>query len=253
MRCPEVNVRGGTLFGEARGEGMDYLLLHAGGEDRTVWRPVMDALAAAGASSAAYDQRGHGESGGSKSDGVSAYGDDVAAMLAAQRGLPIVAGASLGGFAAILALADPAVQARAAGLVLVDVVPVKDMERVRRFLRQLGPEIATSPLVENILGQSDRIASAVAAIRLPILLVRAGDSGPVSDEDAAHLQAHCPHVQFARIAEAGHLVARDSPQRLAETLLEFRANMRAAARQAIQPHGHPSAFRTRSIFHRRKR
>src|SRR5262245_9131208 len=108
------------LAGEARGAGSGVLLLHAGGETRAVWRPIMDSLAERGFRSMAFDQRGHGESGGSPLDGVSAYGDDARAMIQLMH-RPVVVGASLGGFALMLAL--QALEGEVAGFVLVDVTP----------------------------------------------------------------------------------------------------------------------------------
>lgn len=58
------------LAAERVGAGPPVLLLHAGGETRAVWRRVMQTLAKRGYLAEAYDQRGHGESGGSPEDGV---------------------------------------------------------------------------------------------------------------------------------------------------------------------------------------
>ncbi|MCE3289817.1 MAG: alpha/beta fold hydrolase, partial [Caulobacter sp.] len=106
------------------GAGPDMLLLHAGGERRTVWRPVMRQLAWQ-CRCTAYDQRGHGDSEGDRSAPVTVFGEDTVAMIAQLRA-PVVVGASLGGFAALLALDQ--VERDVAGLVLVDVVPDPDPE-----------------------------------------------------------------------------------------------------------------------------
>jgi len=84
----------------------------------------------------AYDQRGHGESGGDRGQPATEYGRDAVAMTDALT-LPVVVGASLGGFAALLALADAEVEMNTAGLALVDVVPDPDPDRARRFLATL--------------------------------------------------------------------------------------------------------------------
>ena len=110
------------LRGEEAGVGPTVLLLHAGGERRQVWTPVIDVLVDAGFRCVAFDQRGHGDSGGSQ-QALAPCADDVAAMLHAEPPGCVVVGASLGGLAAIAALGDPAVRTRVAGLVLVDVVP----------------------------------------------------------------------------------------------------------------------------------
>jgi len=122
-----------VLRGEESGAGPAVLLLHAGGERRQVWRPVAELLVADGFRCVAYDQRGHGDGGGSV-DALAACADDVAAMVRAEPSGCVIVGASLGGLAAVAALADPAVRARVAGLVLVDVVPCLNPDRVRGFL-----------------------------------------------------------------------------------------------------------------------
>src|SRR5437868_12698546 len=88
-----------TLRYDGTGRGPDVLLLHAGGEDRRVWHPIMERLAVSGLSATAYDQRAHGESGGERAQPVTYHGQDTAAMIALLT-LPVVVGASLGGFAA---------------------------------------------------------------------------------------------------------------------------------------------------------
>lgn len=96
------------------GDGPAALLLHAGGEWRRVWHKIMEPLAGRGFLTVAYDQRGHGESGGSLDAPLPVLGADTAAMIQ-QLVAPVVVGASLGGFAALSALADPKVQAQVAG------------------------------------------------------------------------------------------------------------------------------------------
>jgi pimeloyl-ACP methyl ester carboxylesterase len=49
-----------TLYCDSLGHGQEILLLHAGGERRRVWHPVMGYLANHGCRCVAYDQRGHG-------------------------------------------------------------------------------------------------------------------------------------------------------------------------------------------------
>ena len=117
-----------TLKGTATGSGPTVLLLHAGGEHRGVWAPLVAHLAEQGLRTVAYDQRGHRDSPG------------PATTLRGVRGgrrrdgppepAPVVmVGASLGGLAAVAALAEPQVARDVAGLVLVDVVPDPDPVR----------------------------------------------------------------------------------------------------------------------------
>ena len=212
------------LIGEQNGASAAFLLLHAGGENRKVWRPVMRRLAQADMGAVAYDQRGHGESGGDASDGIEAFGSDVSAMLRVHPEARIVVGASLGGFAAILALADKGQHSRMDGLVLVDVVPVPDSARVRAFLAP-REGLAAAPLIDDILSKGEMLQAAAARLDLPILLVRAGPRSPLSDQEVADLRSLCPQLRVERIDLAGHLIARDAPEELAERLIGFRRGL----------------------------
>ncbi|MDQ7809460.1 alpha/beta fold hydrolase [Amycolatopsis sp. A133] len=208
---------GAVLRGQETGTGPTVLLLHAGGERRRVWTPVTEVLVEAGFRCVAFDQRGHGDSDGS-ARALAPCADDVAAMLHAEPTGCVVVGASLGGLAAIAALGDPAVRAGVAGLVLVDVVPDPDPGRVRRFLATGDRLDAHSELVEDILAHVPELRQVTAQLDLPVLLVRGGSGSPVTDDDADRLLRLAPHAAVTRIRGAGHLVARDRPVALAETV-----------------------------------
>jgi pimeloyl-ACP methyl ester carboxylesterase len=203
---------------DSLGRGPETLLLHAGGERRSVWHPVMDHLAKRDCRCVAYDQRGHGESDGGRSSPVTALGEDTVEMIAQLR-MPVVVGASLGGFAALFALSDPLVERKVAGLVLVDVVPDPDPDRTRHFLAPLGMD--RSPLVEDILGRRDRLREIAAGLTLPILAIRAGERTGYSDVDADRFGKLVPHAAIATVAGAGHLVAKEKPAELAALLADF--------------------------------
>ncbi len=142
-------------------------------------------------------------------------------MLCANKTAKIVVGASLGGFAAILALADQHLQESIAGLVLVDVVPAPDPDRVRSFLAPMMENEENAFFVENILAKSDLLLSATAKLRLPLLLVRADRNGAIQDEEISKLRSLCPQLTVGHIENASHLVARDTPIDLAKHLLHF--------------------------------
>lgn len=216
-----------VLLGDIVGNGQEILLLHAGGESRPVWRPVMATLAARGFGAVAFDQRGHGESGGSPADGVRAYGDDAKAMILEMR-RPVAVGASLGGIALMLALEE--LEAHVAGLVLVDVTPAPDPVRTRAYLAPRGG-LGASPLVEDILSQAELLARIVAALRLPILLVCGGAHSPLGEDGRAHFSALAPHARIEIVANAGHLVARDAPDQLARLIGDFAESDAVASRR----------------------
>ncbi|WP_170181756.1 alpha/beta fold hydrolase [Phreatobacter stygius] len=193
-------------------------MLHAGGERRRVWHPVMEHLARHGCRAIAYDQRGHGDSIKGRAFALPAYGEDTIDMIA-RLTMPVVVGASLGGFAALLALADAATEANVAGLVLVDVLPDPDPRRTLRFLAPLGMD--TSPLVADILGRRDQLRQITRRLSLPILAIRAGASAGIRDSDADRFLELAPQAQVASVAGAGHLIARDKPVELAALLADF--------------------------------
>lgn len=122
-----------------------------------MWTPITEVLVDAGYRCVAFDQRGHGESEGS-ARALSTCADDIAAMLCAEPLGCVVVGASLGGLAAVAALSDPAVRARVAGLVLVDVVPCLEPSRVRRVLAAGGPLGAYTAPFQYIDGASSGCA-----------------------------------------------------------------------------------------------
>jgi pimeloyl-ACP methyl ester carboxylesterase len=213
------------LRGEESGTGPTFLLLHAGGERRQVWRPAGEILVDAGYRYVAFDQRGHGESQG-EARALAPCADDVIAMLHAEPPGCVLVGASLGGLAAVAALADPAARARAAGLVLVDVVPCLEPARVRRFLAAHRLTGAYAELVEDILTHVPRLRRITAAFDLPVLLVHGDTGSSLTGEDIAHLLCLAPHTTVRPVPGAGHLIARDHPTALAETVLAVTAAWR---------------------------
>ncbi len=139
--------------------------------------------------------------------------------MVARLTMPVVVGASLGGFAALSALADAATEANVAGLVLVDVVPDPDPERTLRFLAPLGMD--KLPLVADILGRRDHLRELARRLSLPILAIRAGERAEISDIDADRFLDLAPHARIVSVAGAGHLIARDKPIQLAALLSDF--------------------------------
>ena len=220
-----------VLRGEESGAGPAVLLLHAGGERRQVWRPVAELLVADGFRCVAYDQRGHGDGGGSV-DALAACADDVAAMVRAEPSGCVIVGASLGGLAAVAALADSAVRARVAGLVLVDVVPCLNPDRVRGFLSAGGLLGRFTEIVEDILTQVPRLEQITAELGLPFLLVHGDTGSSLTAEDIDRLTGLAPHAEVRLVPGAGHLIARDHPIALARALVEVAAEW-SPARSAI--------------------
>ncbi|WP_336082157.1 alpha/beta fold hydrolase [Nocardia sp. SSK8] len=206
-----------VLRGDERGDGPTLLLLHAGGERRQVWEPVADQLVDAGLRCVAFDQREHGDSGGVL-NALDPCAADISALVDAEPGCVIV-GASMGGLAAVAALGDPATRAKVTGLVLVDVTPAPDADRIRGFLSAGGILDRYRDFVEDTFTHAARLRRIVAELDLPILLIRGGRGSTVTDDDAAALLRAAPHATVVSVPEAGHLVARDQPAALARILV----------------------------------
>lgn len=209
-----------TLIGTGTGEGPPALLLHAGGERRQTWEPVAAVLARAGYSSLAYDQRGHGDSDSANADSLPGFAADVAAMIDTLDAAPVVVGCSLGRLVALLAL-DPQLEARVAGLMLVDVVPDPPPQRTRARLASTLGDRAYERLIDDILGRAEALRAVARRLELPVRLVRGGADSAVTDDDAHRLLELVPHATTATIPGAGHLIAREAPAELAAAIISF--------------------------------
>jgi pimeloyl-ACP methyl ester carboxylesterase len=125
------------LAGDAWGDpdAAPVLLLHGAGQTRHSWRRTGAALAAAGWHAIALDLRGHGDSERSPA-GHYRLGDFASDVTAVSRSLPappVLVGASLGGLAALLAVARGGDQVPA--LVLVDISVHVEREGASRVVR----------------------------------------------------------------------------------------------------------------------
>ncbi|MGA9278531.1 alpha/beta fold hydrolase [Ilumatobacter sp.] len=200
------------LSGDVIGTGPTILLLHAGGERRSVWTPITVRLAAAGYRCVTFDLRGHGNSQGTR-DVFWPIVDDAVAMINSIGQRCVVVGSSLGGIAAIGAMSVETVQTRIRGLVLVDVVPDPSPSFARRFLEREGVLARATGLVDDVLAHGTDLAGVLAQFRQPILLVRASDSA-VTDHDVDRLRRRVPQTEVVNV-DSGHLIARDAPFALA--------------------------------------
>lgn len=122
-------------------DGSAVALLHGGGQTRHSWSGTWRYLTERGWRAIAADLRGHGDSEWVP-DGdytVDAFAADVREVSAQFRRPPVLVGASLGGIASLLAVAEADVQRDiASGLVLVDIahrMEERGRDRVGEFLR----------------------------------------------------------------------------------------------------------------------
>lgn len=119
--------------------GRSAILLPGGGQTRHSWRRTAEKLAAAGYDVISMDLRGHGASswapGGNY--GMTAFRDDLSAVVSLCDGPPVIIGASLGGLAGLLLAGETDVPVSA--LVLADITPFQDSgenSRIHRFMTQ---------------------------------------------------------------------------------------------------------------------
>jgi peroxiredoxin len=110
------------------------VFLHGGGQTRRSWGRAAAAVAGRGWQAITVDLRGHGESDWS-TDGdyrVTTFAGDVLEVLRQLPPLPVIVGASLGGFTAML-LAGELSPATVRAVVLVDIVPNMDPSGATRI------------------------------------------------------------------------------------------------------------------------
>jgi pimeloyl-ACP methyl ester carboxylesterase len=110
------------------------VFLHGGGQTRRSWGRAAAAVAGRGWQAITVDLRGHGESDWSI-DGdyrVTSFAGDVLEVLRLLPPRPVLVGASLGGFAAML-LAGELSPAAVRAVVLVDIVPNMDPSGATRI------------------------------------------------------------------------------------------------------------------------
>jgi pimeloyl-ACP methyl ester carboxylesterase len=211
------------------------VLLHAGLERRTVWRPIAGPLAGKGFRAIAVDQRGHGESDRAAEHRFPALSADVGRIvecLGPDRS--VLVGASIGGLAALGAAARS--QARVAGLVLVDVVAALDPAGTRTFLAPLLASVAPADrgmvgdIVDDTLRSVPALRASARRLRIPTLLVRGGASPCVGPREVAGFLRDVPHGLVRVVPRAGHLVAHERPAGLLRVLLWFLAQPAVSAR-----------------------
>lgn len=221
------------LQGDEFGHGPNVVLLHAGGERRQVWNPVVETLVAEGYRCVTLDQRGHGESGGARDDLFDRFVCDAERLCERLETPSVYVGASLGGLVSLQLAARATNEASIAALVLVDVVPDPDPVRAREEIeRGLGTAATRSPLVLDILGRSEELREAARRLTQPVLLVRAANSVALADDDGERFRQLVPHTRLAVIEDCGHLIARERPAELSAVLLDFFAQPDVQARIA---------------------
>ncbi|MCV0424985.1 MAG: alpha/beta hydrolase [Roseibium sp.] len=151
-----------SLIADRYGTGdQPVIMLHGGGQTRHSWDAAAKRIANLGHPVYSLDQRGHGESGWVESGNYSFpdFAKDLVAVTrqvqVLHRARPVVVGASLGGFAGMLAEGQENPGGLSA-LVLVDITPRIDMDGVSKILGFMGDR------VEEGFGTVEEAAEAIA-------------------------------------------------------------------------------------------
>lgn len=117
-------------------DGSPVVLLHGAGQTRHSWSGTASALSAAGWRVWSVDHRGHGDSEWANPTdyGIEFFARDVRAIAATMPRPPVFIGASLGGIAALIAIAEADDQREvASAVVLVDIAHRVEEQGVRRI------------------------------------------------------------------------------------------------------------------------
>jgi pimeloyl-ACP methyl ester carboxylesterase len=136
------------------------VLLHGAGQTRHAWGTTLEVLGARGWRAYSVDLRGHGQSDWDSAGdyGIEAFTEDVRVIARGMSRPPAIVGASLGGLASMVGIAeadDPARIARA--LVLVDVAPTIEMEGAVRIAAFMAARM------KDGFASLDEVADVIAA------------------------------------------------------------------------------------------
>lgn len=178
------------------------LLLHAPGQDRSMWAGLPDELARAGRRVINLDLRGSGASELPK-DGrhdLDAHAMDVRMVLGALASRPVIIAAAQSGWTALAALEHDGTNL-AAGLIIVD-----SMEAAG----ETGFDIASA---------TTRVTKAAPTFTLPLLFI-AGDDGSLPDEAIAPVAKLFPQSEAVAIEDAANVLA-EAPEELNGILIDF--------------------------------
>ncbi len=237
--------------------GSAVVCLHGSGGNGAVFTPLLEALAARH-SPLAFDQPGHGRSGGLDSLGSLARMAAFTGAVVAKLGLrePVLLGHSLGGAVALEAALSWPEPPRALVLLgsadrfpalpdgaleaLQDVVagrarrpfdrsawsPSTPDDVVRRgFLEDLKTDPRTTLGDLQAVPRDDALSERIDALAVPTLILVGADEGAGLREAAEGLTARLSRARFQAIEGAGHMLPFEQPGPVAEATEAFLAEL----------------------------
>jgi peroxiredoxin len=133
------------------------VFLHGGGQTRRSWSKAAAAVARRGWQAVTVDLRGHGESdwSGEGDYRVVSFAGDIQEVLGSLPPMPVLVGASLGGFTSML-LAGEMSPGIASAVVLVDIVPNMEQSGANRIHKFMADR------VESGFASLEEVADAIA-------------------------------------------------------------------------------------------
>ncbi|MEM7335936.1 MAG: alpha/beta hydrolase [Chloroflexota bacterium] len=227
-----------TLTISGKKERPTLLLLHAGGENRTVWIPIIERLSNLQWQIIAPDLRGHGQSGRVNHYQFTDFVEDINTVVSKIAGTPLViVGGSIGGLIGFMIAGQK--DSPVNGLISLDVTPhpptaagrqegakvASAISAGKSQVSTLDPKLASGALVKDILAQTSLIRKRAKNISCPVLLVQGRHSQAVGDKEIKTFRDDIPHAEIITL-ESGHLIARDHPKIVATLIEEFTAKFR---------------------------
>lgn len=227
--------------------GETVLCLHGAGDQSGVFEGLLDALADAH-SPLAFDQPGHGRSGGLDSLGAVDRMVDFARALVGKLGLraPVLVGHDLGAAVALqwalhhpgelrgLVLVGPALRGDHLAELEEEVGRIVAGRSRRAFRRELYAANAPPEVLQRGFGESLRTdprallgdlhaarawrAEGLGSLALPLCVVVGADESPALRAQAAELVAAVPGARTIEIAGAGHMAPFEQPGAVAEAV-----------------------------------
>ncbi|MGH8187359.1 MAG: alpha/beta fold hydrolase [Steroidobacteraceae bacterium] len=210
------------------------LFLHAGGENRTVWRPIAPAVEALGWRTVTMDLRGHGDSDRAPSYRLDDFVDDVVTVVARFCGRHLViVGGSIGGI--LGAIVEGERRICVDGLVLLDTpTRLPSMEGPRSEVHKIAsaqargaeavasvdPKFLDSTFLEDIGHDRDRLRRATRRLEIPVLIIGGERSRYRTHVAETAAREDIRHVEIAYVP-GGHLVARDCPADVSRLIVGF--------------------------------